>query len=72
MATLRQKIAAEQKVRELLDGEHLPPPDRIEYGYTCIRLMWEEPRVALVVDIDEPPDGAEADSPELGIVPREG
>ena len=53
MATLRQKIAAERKVRELLATEDVPAPDRIEYGFTCIRLFWLEPKVVLVVDIDE-------------------
>jgi hypothetical protein len=51
MATLRQKIAAERKVRELLATEDVPAPDRIEYGF--IRLFWLEPKVVLVVDIDE-------------------
>jgi hypothetical protein len=53
MATLRQKIAAERKVRDLLATEDVPAPDRIEYGFTCIRLFWLEPKVVLVVDIDE-------------------
>ncbi len=53
MATLKQKIAAERKVREMLQLDAVPPPDRIEYGHTCIRLLWNGPKVALVVDIDE-------------------
>jgi len=60
MDNLREKIAAEHKVRSLLDREGLPPPDRVEYGLTCVRLFWDGPRVALVVDLDEL-DGA----PEL-------
>jgi hypothetical protein len=56
MATLRQKIAAERRVRELLATEDVPVPDRIEYGFTCIRLFWFEPKVVLVVDIDEFPE----------------
>ncbi len=72
MSTLRQKIAAEFKVRELLDREAMPPPDRIEYGFTCIRLMWDEPQVALVVDIDEISDASENNPPEIDTFPREG
>lgn len=53
MATLKQKIAAERRVREMLQRDAVPPPDRIEYGHTCIRLLWNGPKVALVVDIDE-------------------
>ncbi len=59
MATLKQKIAAEQKMRELIESEGLPEPNRVEYGYTCIRLFWEESRLCLVIDIDEAPEGFE-------------
>lgn len=57
VATLKQKIAAEHKMRELIESEGLPEPSRIEYGYTCIRLIWEESKLCLVIDIDEPPEG---------------
>ncbi len=53
MATLRQKVEAERSVRELIEEEGVPMPDRIEYGFTCIRLFWEGPKVVLIVDIDE-------------------
>ncbi len=56
MATLKQKRAAEQEVRELLETSGLPMPDDIEYGHECIRLLWEEQKVALVVDIDDYPN----------------
>jgi hypothetical protein len=59
MATLRQKIQAEAKMRELLAENGLPEPDGIEYGHTCIRLFFNEPKVALIIDIDEPPPGFE-------------
>ena len=60
MATLKQKVTAERRIRELIENEGLPEPSRIEYGYTCIRLFWEETKVVLVVDIDEPPEDLEA------------
>ena len=53
MATLKQKIDAERKMRELLEQNGLPSPDRIEYGYTCIRLYWDETKVVVIIDIDE-------------------
>jgi hypothetical protein len=56
MATLRQKIAAERRVRALLVEHGMPEPDEVEYGFTCIRLYWRETKVVLVVDIDPPPD----------------
>jgi len=57
MATLAQKIRAEQKMRELLEQNGLPPPDAVEYGYTCVRLFFYESKTVVVVDIDKPPPG---------------
>jgi hypothetical protein len=65
VATLRQKILTERRMRELLEDEGLPAPDEVEYGYGCIRLLFHEPKTALVIDIDEPD---EDDNPE----PEEG
>ncbi len=53
MATIKQKIDAERKMRDLCEESGLPQPDRIEYGYTCIRLFWEAAKAVIVVDIDE-------------------
>ena len=58
MASFRQKMEAEVKVRELLDDQGLPPPDEVEYGYGCVRLFWHETKTVLVVDIDDPPAAA--------------
>ena len=57
MATLAQKIQCERDAREMLKNGGLPEPDRVEYGHGCIRLFWEETKVVLVVDIDDPPPG---------------
>jgi hypothetical protein len=59
MATLAQKIETEKRMRELLESGGLPQPDYIEYGYTCIRLIFEESKLCVVIDIDEPPEGGE-------------
>jgi hypothetical protein len=53
MATLAQKIKAEKRMRELLEANDMPQPDCVEYGFTCIRLLFEEPKLVVVVDIDE-------------------
>jgi hypothetical protein len=60
MATLKEKIAAEQHARAMLDDHGLPQPDLVEYGDTCVRLLWKEEKLVMVVDIDEPPEGFEA------------
>jgi hypothetical protein len=54
VASLKQKILAEQTVRELLERNGLPGPDEVEYGYGCVRLLFHEPKTALIIDIDEP------------------
>lgn len=56
MATLKQKIEAEAAGRRLLVEGGLPQPDGVEYGHTCIRFLWNERKVALVIEIDEPPN----------------
>lgn len=65
MATLKEKIAAEQHARAMVDDHGLPQPDLVEYGHTCIRLLWKEEKVVLVVEIDEPPEGFEAIGEDL-------
>lgn len=56
VATLAQKIDTEKRAREMCEQNGLPQPDHVEYGFTCIRLFFEEPKVVLVIDIDEPGD----------------
>ena len=64
MATLAQKIEAETKMRELLEDSGLPQPDHVEYGFTCIRLFFEETKTVVVIDIDQP-DQFEDDGADL-------
>lgn len=56
MATLAQKIETETRMRNLLEEAGLPQPDHVEYGFTCIRLFFNESMTVVVVDIDEPPE----------------
>ncbi len=56
MATLAQKIEAEKRMRDLLADGGLPQPDHVEYGFTCIRLFFEDTKTVVVIDIDEPLD----------------
>jgi hypothetical protein len=60
MATLAQKIEAEKRMRELLEEHGLPQPDYVEYGFTCIRLFFNDTKHVVIIDIDEPED-TEAD-----------
>ena len=54
MATLAQKIEAEKRMRDLLEENGLPQPDRVEYGFTCIRLFFNDTKHVVIIDIDEP------------------
>lgn len=56
MATLAQKIEAEKRMRDLLEETGLPQPDHVEYGFTCIRLFFEDVKQVVIVDIDPLPD----------------
>src|SRR5204862_3439259 len=66
MATLEEKIKVEAQVRELLAQNGLPEPDGVEYGYTCIRLFFDQPKTVLVVDIDGP-DARDGDDESSGV-----
>ena len=61
MATLAQKIEAENRMRQLLADSGLPQPDRVEYGYTCIRLFFDATKQVVVIDIDGPEGEERAD-----------
>ena len=59
----------EAQVRELLAQNGLPEPDEVEYGFTCIRLYFNEPKTVLIVDIDEPPEhDRDEESPKHNFV----
>jgi hypothetical protein len=53
MATLAEKVAAEHHTRKMLAENGLPEPDEVQYGHTCIRLLWHDQKLCVVVDIDD-------------------
>jgi hypothetical protein len=65
MATLAKKIQVEHTMRQLLEDNGIPEPDSVEYGYGCIRLFFNEPKVCLVIDIDDPENGYDEGSAEI-------
>lgn len=60
-STLKAKIAAEHKLRQLLAADGLPQPDEVEYGHSCVRFLFHESRTCIVVDLDEAAGDGEAD-----------
>ena len=67
MATLKQKIEAEHRGREMLEAGEIPQPDYVEYGYTCIRFFWYESKAVLVIEIDQPPPGLGCEEVDVGV-----
>jgi hypothetical protein len=69
VAPIDIKQRAERRMLELIDGAGLPPPDTIEHGERCVRFLWHDRKVAVVVDVSEfdELDGNEGHIPE-GIV----
>jgi hypothetical protein len=55
MASIERKREAEEAMHELLEREGVPLPDEVEYGETCIRLLWHDQKLAVVVDLDDLP-----------------
>jgi hypothetical protein len=55
MATLNELRCAEDDMRRLLEDEGLPAPDDVEYRDDSILLLWHDTKVAVIVDVTEPP-----------------
>ena len=53
MAPIDQKQRAERRMLRLLDDSGLPLPDEVEYGENCVRFLWHDLKVAVVLDLDE-------------------
>ena len=53
MATIDQKQRAERRILKLLEDAGLPAPDEVQYGDGCIRLLWHDRKVAVVVELDD-------------------
>ena len=54
---LELKIESEHRLRELLRSEGLPQPDEVEYGTDCVRFLWLDRKVVVVVDLEEFDEG---------------
>ena len=47
----RQRV--ERRMRTLLRDYGLPCPDEVRYGERCVRFLWHDRKVAVVVDLDD-------------------
>ena len=53
MAPIDQKQRAERRMLQLLNDNGLPAPDEVQYGEQCVRFLWHDLKVAVVVDLDD-------------------
>lgn len=47
---------AELRMLELLEQAGLPTPDEVEYGETEIRMLWNDKKVCVVVELSDEED----------------
>ena len=53
MAPIDHKRLVERRMLALLEDSGLPLPDAVEYGTDCVRFLWLDRKVAVVVDLEE-------------------
>lgn len=53
-----QHLEAEDRFRALLREAGLPQPDAVDYEPGSVLFLWQEPKVAVYVDLDDPLAGA--------------
>jgi hypothetical protein len=53
MVSFELKRKAERRLRELLWEDGFAQPDRVDYGPSCVTLVWHSVKKAIVVDVDK-------------------
>lgn len=53
MAPIDHKQQAERRFLALLEDSGLPLPDEVEYGARCVRFLWLDRKVVVVVELEE-------------------
>lgn len=53
MAPIDQKRLVERRMLALLEDSGLPLPDEVEYGTDCVRFLWLDRKLAVIVDLQE-------------------
>lgn len=68
MQPIDRRELAERRMLALLEDSGLPLPDEVQHGTDCVRFLWLDRRVAVVVELDEEFEAADAN----GANTREG
>lgn len=53
MAPADQNEQIEKRMRALIRDHGLPMPDEVQHGKRCVRFLWHDLKVAVVVDLDD-------------------
>jgi hypothetical protein len=53
MAPIDRKQQAERRILALLEDSGLPLPDEVHYGIDCVRFLWLDRKVAVVIDLED-------------------
>ena len=53
MAPIDRKQLAERRMKALLEDSGLPQPDEVEYGTDCVRFLWIDRKVAVVIELEQ-------------------
>lgn len=52
MASIDQKQLVERRFTALMEDSGLPLPDEVEYGTDCVRFLWLDRKLVVIVDLE--------------------
>ena len=52
VAPIDQKQQVERRFMALMEDSGLPLPDEVEYGTDCVRFLWLDRKLAVIVDLE--------------------
>ncbi len=52
MASIDQKQLVERRFMALIEDSGLPLPDEVEYGTDCVRFLWLDRKLVVIVDLE--------------------
>jgi hypothetical protein len=52
VAPIDQKQLVERRFMALMEDSGLPLPDEVEYGTDCVRFLWLDRKLVVIVDLE--------------------
>jgi hypothetical protein len=52
VASIDQKQLVERRFTALMEDTGLPLPDEVEYGADCVRFLWLDRKLVVIVDLE--------------------